>query len=73
VDFAGGTVPRIGTPRPLFAVASSGERLGPQFGVSPDGQRVLVLSPAPADPIAERPEVRVVQGWGTSLPRGSGQ
>jgi Tol biopolymer transport system component len=64
VDIDGaGAVPRVGAPRPLFAVASSGERLGPQFEPAPDGQRILVLSPAPSDPVAERPEVRVVQGW----------
>ncbi|MCC7178022.1 MAG: serine/threonine-protein kinase [Acidobacteria bacterium] len=71
-SFAGGATPRIGKPRPLFAVASSGERLGPQFDVSPDGQRLLVLSPAPVDPVADRPEVRVIQGWGLDLARALG-
>jgi hypothetical protein len=27
----------------------------------------MVLSPAPADPVADRPEVRVVQGWAAAL------
>jgi hypothetical protein len=71
-SFVGGTSPRIGTPRPLFAVASSGERLGPQFDVSPDGQRILVLSPSPVDPVADRPEVWVVQGWAADLGRALG-
>jgi len=66
---AGGATPRVGTPRPLFTVASSGERLGPQFDVAPDGQRLLVLSPVPVDPVADRPEVRVVEGWGTEIAR----
>ena len=61
--FEGTAVPRIGAPRPLFAVPSSGERLGPQFDLSPDGQRVMVLSPLPVDPVADRPEVRIVQRW----------
>jgi serine/threonine-protein kinase len=75
--FAAGTVltsvefspesPRLGPPRTLFAVASAGERLGPQFDISSDGRRVMVLSPAPADPVADRPEVRVVQGWAAAL------
>jgi eukaryotic-like serine/threonine-protein kinase len=71
VDFAGSGSPRLGPPHRLFTAVSSGERLGPQFDVSPDGQRVLLLSPAPTNPVADRPEVRVVQGWGAALERGS--
>jgi hypothetical protein len=65
----GGVTPRLGPPRGLFAVASSGERLGPQFDLSPDGERLFVLAPAPVDPVADRPELRVVQGWAGALGR----
>lgn len=72
VSFRGGATPHLGAPRPLFAVASTGERLGPQFDITPDGQRILVLSPAPVDPVADRAEVWVVQGWSADLGRALG-
>jgi len=71
-SFSGGAPPRIGTPQPLFAVASSGERLGPQFDITSDGQRILVLSPAPVDPVADRPQVWVVRDWAVELDRAMG-
>ena len=37
--------------------------------VSGDGTRVLVLTPTPVDPVADRPSVRVVQRWATELAR----
>ncbi|MEZ5287539.1 MAG: hypothetical protein R2712_22600 [Vicinamibacterales bacterium] len=61
-SFAAGVTPRFGRPEVLFATGST-ERLGPQFALSPDGLRILLLAPVPGDPIADRPEVRVVQGW----------
>jgi hypothetical protein len=33
----------------------------------------MVLSPAPADPVADRPEVRVLQDWAAALERGGGR
>ena len=67
--FRDGAPPRVGVPETLFPVPSSGDRLGPQFDVSRDGTRVLVLTPTPVDPVADRPQVRIVQRWATELAR----
>jgi len=67
--FRDGAPPRVGVPTTLFPVPSTGDRLGPQFDVSRDGTRVLVLTPTPVDPVADRPQVRIVQRWATALAR----
>src|SRR5262249_6667431 len=58
---------KIGTPTRLFEglfyVASTGSPR-PQYDVSADGQRFLMLSPGPgANPSAARPRIVVVENW----------
>ena len=64
---------KAGSPRLLFDTPLPALGGDPsRFSVSPDGQRFLVLTPAPADPSAEPappPQIHVVMNWFEELKR----
>jgi serine/threonine-protein kinase len=67
--FAGGPVPRLGEPVPLFEIGAGEGPVGPTYEVSKDGGRFLLLGRAASDPVADRPQVWVIQHWLTALER----
>jgi serine/threonine-protein kinase len=59
-----GTSWGAGAPRPLFERPYySGEGIPPQYDVSVDGERFLVLKQGPADSAAPQPRIILVQNW----------
>jgi eukaryotic-like serine/threonine-protein kinase len=59
-----------GTPAALFRSAQYGERLGPSYGVSPDGRRFLVIRVDPAvQEGSPRGQLMLVQHWRDELSR----
>jgi eukaryotic-like serine/threonine-protein kinase len=70
VPVARGTTFVAGRPAALFRVPQYGERLGPSYGVSPEGRRFLVIrdDPAARDG-ASRGQIMFVQHWVEELSR----
>ena len=59
------------TPRVLFEQLLPESALGrpSRYGVSPDGQRILIISPAETDEEAQPAEIHVVVNWFQELER----
>jgi eukaryotic-like serine/threonine-protein kinase len=70
VAVARGTTFSAGSPAALFRIPQYGERLGPTYGVSPDGRRFLVIRDDPAAREGEaRGQLMLVQHWLEELSR----
>jgi serine/threonine-protein kinase len=65
-SIAGGTVFSSGTPARLFDYSPFSGRLGPDYEVSRDGQRFLMIRSA-ADTPSTRAQLVLVQNWLTAL------
>jgi len=61
MSFAAAPTPRLGPPRTVVELGPSEDRLGPEFEISADGSRVLVMRDAPGS--TTRAEVRLVLNW----------
>jgi serine/threonine-protein kinase len=69
MPFEDGPTPRLGAPVPLFALDAGDGPVGPLYEITDDGARFLLLGPAAPDPVADRPQVWLIQHWRTALER----
>lgn len=53
----------MGAPSLLFGIALTGDRLGPVYDLSPDGERFLFLKPADAGRDPSAAQLLSVEHW----------